>query len=204
VGITVRVPLASVPLLTDNAVTQQWFRYLNKVSDLANYGTIGATGPISGGGMLVSNPTLTLATNGVTNTYLAQAPAVSFKGNPGATGANVSDMTGATATTLLSPFTAGAQGVAPPSGGGTAHLLRADGTWTNTVTGLFASTALQATTTIATGATTVASLPSAITAGAGARYLVTDALLPSFGVIVAGGGASTVPVYSDGAAWRVG
>jgi hypothetical protein len=52
--------------------------------------------------------------------------------------------------------------------------------------------------------TTVASLPAAATAGAGARMFVSDASVPVFGAAVVGGGAVTVPVYSDGSAWNVG
>ena len=52
--------------------------------------------------------------------------------------------------------------------------------------------------------TTVAALPAAATAGAGARMMVSDALAPVFGSAVAGSGAETVPVYSTGAAWNVG
>jgi hypothetical protein len=51
---------------------------------------------------------------------------------------------------------------------------------------------------------TVANLPAAATAGAGARSFVTDALAPVFGSAVAGSGAVNVPVYSDGSAWNVG
>ena len=51
---------------------------------------------------------------------------------------------------------------------------------------------------------TVATLPSAVTAGAGARSFVTDATGPTFGATVAGGGAVNVPVYSDGTDWKVG
>jgi len=51
---------------------------------------------------------------------------------------------------------------------------------------------------------TVAGLPAAATAGAGARSHVSDALAPVFGANVAGGGAVNVPVYSDGANWKVG
>ena len=51
---------------------------------------------------------------------------------------------------------------------------------------------------------TVANLPAAATAGAGARSFVTDALTPVFGSAVAGSGAVNVPVYSDGSAWNVG
>jgi len=51
---------------------------------------------------------------------------------------------------------------------------------------------------------TVATLPSAVTAGVGARSFVTDALLPTFGSTVAAGGAVATPVYSDGTNWKVG
>ena len=51
---------------------------------------------------------------------------------------------------------------------------------------------------------TVATLPSAATSGIGARSFVTDALLPTFGATVAGGGAVATPVYSDGTNWKVG
>lgn len=51
---------------------------------------------------------------------------------------------------------------------------------------------------------TVASLPVASTAGAGARMFVSDALTPVFGSAVTGGGAVNVPVYSDGTNWMVG
>jgi hypothetical protein len=51
---------------------------------------------------------------------------------------------------------------------------------------------------------TVATLPSAATSGVGARSFVTNALAPTFGATVAGGGAVAVPVYSDGTNWKVG
>lgn len=51
---------------------------------------------------------------------------------------------------------------------------------------------------------TVATLPSAVGTGAGARSFVTDALTPVFGSTVVGGGAVKVPVYSDGTNWKVG
>jgi hypothetical protein len=53
-------------------------------------------------------------------------------------------------------------------------------------------------------AVAVLSLPSAGTAGVGARAFVNDALSPVFGSTVATGGAVAVPVYSDGSAWKVG
>jgi hypothetical protein len=52
--------------------------------------------------------------------------------------------------------------------------------------------------------TTVAGLPAAATAGAGARAFVTDATSSAFGLTVAGGGAINYPVYSDGTNWKIG
>jgi hypothetical protein len=51
---------------------------------------------------------------------------------------------------------------------------------------------------------TVATLPSAADSGIGARSFVSDALLPTFGSTVTGGGAVKIPVYSDGTNWIVG
>lgn len=51
---------------------------------------------------------------------------------------------------------------------------------------------------------TVATLPSAATSGAGTRTFVTNALTPTFGSTVVGGGAVFTPVYSDGTNWKVG
>lgn len=58
-----------------------------------------------------------------------------------------------------------------------------------------------------TEATTVGSLGSAATAGAGARSLVTNATLAlaaGIGTVVAAGGANIVPVFSDGTNWIIG
>jgi hypothetical protein len=51
---------------------------------------------------------------------------------------------------------------------------------------------------------TVATLPSAVTSGIGARSFVSDANATTFASTVAGGGANKVPVYSDGTNWKIG
>lgn len=51
---------------------------------------------------------------------------------------------------------------------------------------------------------TVANLPSASTAGAGAMSFVTDATATTYASVVAGGGSNGVKVYSDGTNWRIG
>lgn len=58
--------------------------------------------------------------------------------------------------------------------------------------------------TVKTKALTVATLPAAVTAGAGARAFVTDANATTFLSTVAGGGANAVPVVSDGTNWLIG
>jgi len=47
-------------------------------------------------------------------------------------------------------------------------------------------------------------LPSASTAGQGARAFVSDATATTFASAYTGGGANKVPVYSDGTDWRIG
>jgi len=59
-------------------------------------------------------------------------------------------------------------------------------------------------TTVKTASVTVGALPAAGTVGAGARYFVTDATATTFNSIVGGGGANGVPVFCDGASWRIG
>jgi hypothetical protein len=54
------------------------------------------------------------------------------------------------------------------------------------------------------GALTVATLPSAATAGAGTRAFVTDANATTFNSTVAAGGSNKVPVVSDGTNWLIG
>ena len=49
--------------------------------------------------------------------------------------------------------------------------------------------------------TTVGALPAGV---AGDRAFVTDANATTFNSVVAGGGANKVPVFSDGANWRIG
>ena len=57
---------------------------------------------------------------------------------------------------------------------------------------------------VKTTGVTVASLPTAATAGAGSRAFVTDANQNTFYANVFSGGANQVPVFSDGTFWRIG
>lgn len=56
-------------------------------------------------------------------------------------------------------------------------------------------------------AITLATLPTASAAGAGARSVVSDstvAMSGNFGAVVTGGGSNVVPIISDGTDWRIG
>lgn len=68
----------------------------------------------------------------------------------------------------------------------------------NGTAGTYAGTAFT------TGSQTVAQLPAANSAGAGARAFVTDATATTFLSTVAGGGANAVPVVSNGTNWLIG
>lgn len=57
--------------------------------------------------------------------------------------------------------------------------------------------------TVQTTPSTFAQLPNAV-GNTGARAFITDGSTATFAATVAGGGANKVPVYSDGAVWKVG
>jgi hypothetical protein len=59
-------------------------------------------------------------------------------------------------------------------------------------------------TSVQTTPVTYVQLPTAVDAGAGTRAFITDGSTATFAATVAGGGANKVPVYSDGAVWKVG
>jgi hypothetical protein len=90
---------------------------------------INTTAPLSGGGSLAADLTLSITVNGITNTLLAQMPANTFKGNNTAGLTNAADLTATQVTAMLNGFTSTLQGLVPASGGGTTAFLRADGTW---------------------------------------------------------------------------
>jgi hypothetical protein len=78
-----------------------------------------------------------------------------------------------------------------------------------TVTGNVTANNFVANTIVKTTAVIFSSLPTASTAGAGARAFITDGNLVAtgnFGSLVTGTGSvgNSVPVYSDGTNWRIG
>jgi len=67
-----------------------------------------------------------------------------------------------------------------------------------------AFTSLTVSSYIKTTPVTFSNLPSAATAGAGARAYVTDSSTVTFNATIAGGGANRVGAISDGTNWKVG
>lgn len=196
-------PRYEVPLVDQRTgrISLEWYKFLVPLakkaiaSDLA----INTTSPISGGGALTTDLTLSLDANGVSNAFLAKMAAHTIKGNATGGTAVAEDLTGTQVTALLDAFTATLRGLAPLSGGGNSNLLRSDGTWTNSV-----DASLSAGTYLQSGAVLVAALPVPSVVGVGARYMVTDATVTTFASVVVGLGANTVPIFSDGTNWRIG
>ena len=91
------------------------------------------------------------------------------------------------------------------SGNITAANIITTGTYGN-ITGanVISANTVTVTTFVRTQAVTFSTLPTAAVAGAGARAFVTDGNTATFAGAVSGGGANSVPVYSDGTNWRVG
>lgn len=106
---------------------------INLVSDLAARALtstlISAGTGLTGGGSLATNRTISVATNGIDNSLLAQMPTLTLKGNNTLGTANALDLTVAQMNAILPVFTSTLNGLAPLSGGGTANFLRADGSW---------------------------------------------------------------------------
>jgi Protein of unknown function (DUF2793) len=76
-----------------------------------------------------SSGLVSLTDNSIGNAALADMPAARLKGRAGGTAGDPEDLTAFQATALLNQFSATLQGLAPPSGGGAAAFLRADGAW---------------------------------------------------------------------------
>lgn len=71
----------------------------------------------------------------ISNTKLATVATQTFKGRTTAGTGAPEDLTVTQATALLNTFTSALKGLVPPSGGGTANFLRADGTFAAPPTG---------------------------------------------------------------------
>ncbi len=76
-----------------------------------------------------SSGLVSLTDNSIGNSALADMPAARLKGRANGGAGDPEDLTPAQATALLNQFSPALQGLVPPSGGGAAAFLRADGAW---------------------------------------------------------------------------
>lgn len=74
----------------------------------------------------------------------------------------------------------------------------------NKTTGTLSTTILNSSNIIKTGVFNSGTIPSAVSAGVGARAFVSDATSSTFASAYTGGGSIKVPVYSDGTGWFIG
>ncbi len=106
-------PVPNPDIVPDKLLTapwQAWFRQLYTFLTATSGGgggivpatrLIGTTSPLAGGGDLSADRTLSINTNGITNSLLAQMPSLTLKGNNSGILANAADLTASQAKTLL-------------------------------------------------------------------------------------------------------
>lgn len=141
-------------------------------------------------------PTLTWATDTTTGLYQRASNTISFSVNGTERWEMLSSVFRARSDISLG-FTSGAASASADTG-----VSRVAAGVIGCGTGASASVAGQCYgATLRTGQTTVAGLPAAATAGAGARAYVTDAVACTFLTAVTGTGSTKCPVVSDGTNW---
>lgn len=88
---------------------------------------INTTGPLSGGGTLAADLTLSILINGIVNTLLAQMPANTLKGNNTGALANATDLTISQVLAMLGLI--GGAYLSYPSPAGASHNVNPGGAW---------------------------------------------------------------------------
>ena len=225
-----QIPAPRVPFLDPqtNMVSPQWFLWFNNVYGITgngvgivqvgNGGTGLGTAPANGQ-LLIGNGT------GYSLNTLFAGTGISIANGSGAisitnslpdqtvvlTGAGTNVVTG-----TYPNFTITSTAVTSVSGTGTVNGITLTGTVTSTgsltlggtLSGVSLTTQVSGVLPVANGGTgtgvayTVATLPTVGTQGR--RAWVTNALAPTFGAAVVGGGAVVIPVFDNGTAWIVG
>jgi len=180
-------------------------------------GLTGATGPVAG-----SNTQVIFNNNGNAGasanlTFDSSTNLLTVTGNITTTGQLRSNIATGTAPLVVSSTTQVANlSVATASSATTAGTvttaaqpnITSVGTLSSlAVTGDITSNNVVSNNIVRTKTIVFSSLPTAATAGAGARGFITDgnlAAATNFAVQVSGGGSNNVPVYSDGTNWLIG
>jgi hypothetical protein len=157
----------------------------------------------------------TTTASGVIDTGLRRVgvASIQFSGNSGDLAApvaqtlSVQNVLAGTSNTAGQNWTFnGSKGTGTGVGGDIIFQVAPAGTTGTTQNTLAQALRISNTKTVIVGATfTYATLPSASTAGAGARAIISDgAASPTFTAAAAGSGSLYTPVYSDGTTWRNG
>ena len=227
---TTQIPAPRVPLVDPqtNTVSREWFLWFNSVYAFVGNGT-GIQQVTSGGtglGTIPSNGQLLIGNGtGYSLRTLFAGTGISIANGSGAisitnslpdqtvsiTGAGTNVVTGG-----YPNFTITSNAVTNVTGTGTINGISLSGTVTSsgnitlggTLSGVSLTTQVSDILPVANGGTgtgvayTVATLPTAGTQGR--RAWVTNALAPTFGAAVVGGGAVVIPVFDNGTAWIVG
>jgi hypothetical protein len=131
VGLTARLPRnGSAPMLANLAMGANKITNLapgTNATDAVNKSQLDAF--ISPDGSIT---TAKVADNAITNAKRANMAQATISGRAAGAGTGApTDLPGSEVATIIGPFSSGAAGLAPASGGGTTNFLRADGTWTS-------------------------------------------------------------------------
>jgi hypothetical protein len=131
VGLTARLPRnGSAPMLANLAMGANKITNLapgTNATDAVNKSQLDAFASPPPDGSVT---TAKVADNAITNAKRANMAQATISGRAAGAGTGApTDLTGSEVATIIGPFSSGAAGLAPASGGGTTNFLRADGTW---------------------------------------------------------------------------
>jgi len=225
-----RVPLVD---LQTNTVSREWFMWFNNVYSFIGAGT-GILGVVNGGtglGTIPSNGQLLIGNGtGYSLNTLFAGTGISIANGSGSisitnslpdqtvvlTGAGTTTTSGTYPNFTITSNDAYVGTVTSVGGTGTVNGITLTGTVTSSgnltlggaLSGVSLTSQVSGILPVANGGTgtgvayTVATLPTAGTQGR--RAWVTNALAPTFGAAVVGGGAVVIPVFDNGTTWIVG
>lgn len=178
---------------------------VTNITSGASVGTVTSVGITPGPGIQVTgtNPVTTSGTLTVVNTGVTSLNAgtgIMLSGSNGNVTISTSTSGGTVTSILVSSSTLSITG-SPITSAGTITI---DLPSTISLSGNITGGNLKTTGIVKSGVFTTGTIPSASSAGAGARAFVTDATLVTFGSAYVGGAGNAVPVWSNGTGWFIG